>query len=371
MPDANDQEQSSLHVLFLTKYPAEGASSRYRVYQYIEELRDQGIHSKVKPFYSSPGYRAVFQANSALKRGLAVLQGLTNRVIHVLRAGQYDVIYMQRELLPFGPPFLERHLKRRGARLLFDYDDALFIQKPSAVSPLATQLRSTERVLEIFSLADAVVAGNQWLKEQAEERGAKAYALEVAEDTHRISSRPPHHEADAVTLGWLGSISTEKYLHQLTPVLQKFFRSFPNARLVVVGGGRYRPEGMPVEHVPWSYDTEVSQLHRFDIGLMPLPMEDWSRGKCGGKARTYMAAGVPAVVQDIGYNQELIRHGETGFLMPDDEEDWLGTLTLLATDPKLRQSVGERARAEVETRFNLDRIAGQLADILRAEARAG
>jgi len=362
---------SPLRILFLTKYPEEGASSRYRVFQYINALSERGIESDVRPFYSSAGFQSVFGKGSTLKRTLAVLTGSMRRFLSVLTSGRYDLVYVQRELLPFGPPVLERWLSRHGGRLLFDYDDALFIGKPSAVSPLATQLRSTERILEIFALVDAVVAGNRWLKEQAEKRGATAYLLEVAEDTRRITLRPPHREMDAVALGWLGSRSTEKYLEGLTPVLERFFQRHPEARLIVVGGGQYTPEGLPVEHVPWSFESEVAQLHRFDIGLMPLPMEDWSKGKCGGKARTYMAAGIPAVVQDIGYNQELIRHGETGFLMPSDHETWLATLTRLTSDPELRQSVGERARTEVKERFNLDRIADQLAEILRKEAAAG
>lgn len=360
----------SLRVLFLTKYPIDGASSRYRVFQYLDVLSEHGISSDVSSFFSRSGYRAVFGSSGLLRRTLAVVFGAANRIYWVLRGSDYDLIYMQRELLPIGPPIFERFLKWRNVRMLFDYDDALFIEKPSAVSPVATIFKSGERVKEIFGLVDAVVAGNSWLKEQAERYGAKAYVLEVAEDTKRISMRATHREETKVILGWLGSKSTEKYLNQITPVLQQFFGIFPDARLVVVGGGEFRPAGLPVEHVPWSYETEVAQLHRFDIGLMPLPIEDWSRGKCGGKARTYMAAGVPAVVQNIGYNQELIRHGETGFLMTENNEDWLKALIELTVDSTLRQSIAERARVEVEKRFSLEVISNQLAEILWEEARA-
>lgn len=357
----------SLDVLFLTKYPKEGASSRYRVYQYVELLRQNHINADVRSLYSPAGYQAVFHGGGAVKRLFYTLIGSLARVRDVLLSGRYDLVYMQRELLPAGAPVLERWLARRRVPVVFDYDDALFIHKPSAVSASASRLRSPDRITEIFGLVDAVVAGNAFLARQARQYGATAHVLEVAEDTGCLRARPPHRNDEPLIVGWLGSKSTEKYLELLTPVFQRFFAAYPGARLRVVGGGRYRPEGVPVDHVTWSLETEVSNLHSFDIGIMPLPLEPWSEGKCGGKARTYMAAGVPSVVQDIGYNRELIKDGYTGFLAKS-HDDWLGHLQRLASDAGLRQSIANAARADVEKRFGRALIARQMAEIIRAVA---
>jgi len=355
---------ASVKVLFLTKYPASGASSRYRVYQYLEALEKLGINCKTQSFYSEKGYKAVFLGKNKARKALAAVSAYIRRIAVVLTAGTFDMVYMQRELLPFGPLFLERWLKWRGLKLVFDYDDALFIGKPSSVSSLATRLRQPERIKTIFKMVDGVVAGNQYLKEQALPYCKNAYVLEVAEVLDRVTQRAPHQDTPAVTLGWLGSGSTEKYLHFLTPVFTRFFKNFPKARLLIVGGGSYAPVGLPVVHEPWSYEREVELIHQFDIGLMPLPLEEWSLGKCGGKARTYMAAGVPAVCTGIGYNCDLIHHHQTGMLVKSEAE-WLDALTGLALDSSLRQSIADAARRVVETRFNVPDITSQMAKIIR------
>jgi glycosyltransferase involved in cell wall biosynthesis len=130
-------------------------------------------------------------------------------------------------------------------------------------------------------------------------------------------------------------------------------------RFEIVGGGDFDLGDLPVTHTPWSLDGELAALRRFSIGLMPLPLEEWSRGKSGGKARTYMAAGVPTVCTAIGYNLELIRHGETGVLCTSNEE-WEEALCKLIDDADLRQRIAEAARRDVEERFAPDKKAAAL-----------
>jgi len=95
---------------------------------------------------------------------------------------------------------------------------------------------------------------------------------------------------------------------------------------------------------------------------MPLPSEDWAKGKSGGKARTYMAAGVVPVVAGIGYNLELIEQGKTGWLC-GTHQDWTRALEAMITDAQARQEIADAGRAVVETRFAPDLIARQMADL--------
>lgn len=346
-----------LKVLFLTRYPLEGASSRYRVHQYLPALEALGVQCTVQSFMDEPMYRLSFSPGRTLAKAVMTLRA-TARRLRVLGGWRgYDLIYMQRELFPFGPPWVERWLHRRGAALLFDYDDALFIKKPSRYNPIATLLRSPSKTLDIFRLVDCVVAGNDWLRDRAIAEGGQALTLEVAEDTQRIAMHAPHSNQRPVTVGWLGSKSTVKYLRLIEPVLQDLARAHPGLRFEIVGGGEFEMVGVPWVHTEWSLDAELQALQRFDIGLMPLPQEDWANGKSGGKARTYMAAGVVPVCQDIGYNRQLIRSGETGFLCTTATQ-WRDTLERLVADAALRQQVAAAARADVERRFSL---AGQAA----------
>jgi len=354
--------QPPLKVLFLTRYPYEGASSRYRIYQYVPHLEALGVRCDVQSFMDAEMYRLSFSPGRTGRKAWATLKAALRRMQRLLRFREYDIIYMQRELFPFGPPLVERFMKSQGAILFFDYDDALFIKKPSRYNPIATFLRSPQKILDLFGLVDCVVAGNDWLRDRAAEHGAHAVTVEVAEDTTRIGMHVPHTNNRPVTIGWLGSKSTVKYLRFIEPVLQEIAASYPGLRFEIMGGGDFAMEGVPWVVNEWSLDGELQALARFDIGLMPLPMEDWAKGKSGGKARTYMAAGVVPVCSAIGYNLELIRDGETGFLCATDAE-WKNSICRLVEDAALRQRVALAARRNVEERFSISKQARTLREL--------
>jgi hypothetical protein len=177
-------------VLFLTRYPYEGASSRYRVFQYIPHLERLGVTCTVQSFMDRQMYALSFSAGRTPAKLWAAVKATVARLWALRQFRRYDIIYMQRELLPFGGPWVERALKQAGARLIFDYDDALFIKKPSRYSRIATFLRSSDKVIDLFRLCDRVVAGNDWLRDKANEHGGHAVTVEVAEDTDRIQMRP-------------------------------------------------------------------------------------------------------------------------------------------------------------------------------------
>lgn len=340
-----------MKVLFLTRYPENGASSRYRVFQYLPHLSELGVDCTVQSFMDAGLYDLSTKPGRTVAKLLATVRSVCRRLAALWHWRRYDVIYLQRELFPFGPPLVERWLRRRGAVLIFDYDDALFIKKASRYNPLATFFRAPEKTLEVFRLVRLVVAGNDWLRDQAVAHGAKAVTVEVAEDTARYVDREVSPLSQQVTIGWLGSASTVKYLKLIEPVLQRIHQRYPHVRFELMGGGDFEMSGVPWELSSWSLDAEVKALARFDIGLMPLPDEDWAMGKSGGKARTYMAAGAVPVCSAIGYNLELIEHGRTGLLC-ETLEDWERALTSLILDAEMRRVIAINARKEVAVRFS-------------------
>ena len=355
-------------MLFLTRYPELGASSRYRVYQYLPYLGDYGISWQVQSFMDERLYSMTFQPGRPFSKAWYSFLSLMRRVRAVARHRHFDVVYMQRELLPFGPPLLERWMKLRGTPLIFDIDDALFIKKPSRFNPLATLLRSPRKTLQLFQLVDHVVTGNSWLAERAMEAGGRATPIEVAEQTERFDTRIQSKRAsESPVIGWLGSSSTAKYLELIAPVLRRIARRYPNARFVAVGSGSFEMAGVPWEIRAWSLEEETRSLNEFDIGLMPLPDEDWALGKSGGKARTYMAAGVVPVCAGIGYNRQLIEHGRTGFLCTRLAE-WYQTLRFLLESPQQRLETGMAAQSEVRRRFQPRDKAKEIARLVREVA---
>lgn len=332
------------------------------MFQYLPHFEDLGVSCRVQSFMDSEMYALSFSPGRTPAKIWATVRASLRRLGTLMRFRKYDIVYMQRELFPFGPPWIERYMKWRGAKLVFDYDDALFIKKSSRYNLLATLFRSPRKTFDLFRLSDCVIAGNDWLRDTAIEHGGHAVTVEVAEDTGRIGMRPPHTNADGVLIGWLGSKSTVKYLRLIEPVLQRIHEQYPNVRFEIVGGGDFDLDGLPLTHTDWSLEGELQALARFDIGLMPLPMEDWAKGKSGGKARTYMAAGVPPVCAAIGYNLELIEPGRTGFLCRS-EDDWFEALSQLVEDAELRQYIGSAARADVVERFSPRQQAAKIVEV--------
>ncbi|MEO8671117.1 MAG: glycosyltransferase family 4 protein [Tahibacter sp.] len=353
-----------MNVLFLTKYPIDGASSRYRVYQYLPYLDAAGIRYRVQSFMSPAMYRLMNLPGHNVAKVIHATIAALRRLAQLIRCRRYDLIFLQRECLPFGAPYMERIFRRCGVPLLFDYDDALFIVKPNTHAALLDFFKRPDRVVKIFRIVDCVLAGNDWLRDRAAEYCADARTFHVAEDLKRYTNRPPHREHAAVVLGWLGSPSTEKYLNQIREPLRALNRRYPALRFKIIGGGQFADPDIRIEHVPWTLDSELTQLHSFDIGLMPLPWEDWSLGKSGGKARTYMAVGLPAVCTAIGFNNELIRDGETGFLVQQSDA-WESVLSRLIESADLRGRIGDAARRDVEARFSLEKLGPRFVQILR------
>lgn len=346
-----------MKILFLTKYPEQGASSRYRVFQYLDHYRSLGTDVAVQSFMDDALYRVSLTRGRQAKKLWMTFGAVMRRLAFVWRHRDADVLYLQRELLPFGPPVIERLMKRRGMRLVFDYDDALFIKKDSRYNRIASFFRSPRKIADIIRMADLTVAGNDWLRTQATSLGGRAITIEVAEDTGRYMAKS--HDDDPVTIGWLGSPSTSKYLHLISDQLRDVASSHPDVNWVMVGGGDFSMDGVPWEVRDWSFETERHSLHQFDIGLMPLPDEEWSLGKSGGKARTYMAAGVVPVVSAMGYNLQLVDHERTGVLI-GGEGQWAAALDDLIRSPEKRQRLAQAALQDVKARFSVD---GQAARI--------
>lgn len=328
-------------ILFLST-KATRPSHRYRVEQMIPHLEAAGHQCSVAFFPKNPIGRFWFYR----------------------RLPQFDMVFIQQRTLD---PLELRLVRRLSLRLVFDFDDAVMLNGRHQ-----PDRRHTRRFAAMIRSADLVICGNQFLRERAErclvDREKKTVeVLPTAIDTLRF--RPgltTKKQADVVTIGWTGSRSTNRYLNDLFPVLA---RVAGRIELKVISdttdGFDFSQLGsVPYRFVKWSAQSEVCETAEFDIGLMPLPDDDFTRGKCGCKALQYMALGIPAVCSPVGVNCDIIQHGIDGYL-PDGDEAWIETLNRLVRDGTRRHSVGRAGRATAESGYALVTIAGRLADLLK------
>lgn len=355
-------------VLFVPFGSDRLAVTRVRILDHLPALRAAGFSWTILPALSDAGSRRALNSPRArlpiraLGYCAAILEHLFRFPIIALLAAVHDVVFLQRVSFPFG---LNRLLRLVNPRIVFDFDDSIFMADPH--SPDAGVLQDLKGRWKARTFDSAlrnaalVIAGNSYLGKVAERRAPRVAVLTEAIDTVRYSPRTwPEAPAGPVIVGWIGSPSTARYLDILSDALRTL-ASLCDVRLRLVGADFTVP-GVQTESVPWARDTEVAVLQTFDIGLMPMPKDDWTEGKFGSKMLQYMAVAVPAVVSDTAANRDVIEHGVTGMLAPSPSA-WTEALCRLARDHLLRRRIGMAGREQVERQHSLvhgDRMFVQL-----------
>lgn len=315
-----------------------GASSRYRLFQFLPFLTDAGLRHVVHLPAGKPlaGWRRMI-ASLAEQRQI-------DRLAECSRA-----VLVQKRLFPSR--WVARLARQRP--MAFDFDDAIFTS-PTGDWSAWTRKRVESRLQCTLAHASAVIAGNRYLADYARQYARDVLVLPTVLDHHRYPARQ-HAAGPEVVIGWIGHSVNHPYLAGMSEVLQRIAKLFP-IRVLVVSDRDLAIPGVRVENRRWSEATEVEDILCMDIGIMPMPDDAWSRGKCGFKAIQYMAAGLPVVCADVGANPDIVRHGHDGFCVRTPSE-WHDALAGLCDDTGLRQRLGTSGRQHVADAFSLESAA--------------
>lgn len=353
-----------MRILLLHKYGRQAASFRYRLEQYVPFLERAGHECVVSPLLDEAylserlrgGRRNLSAAGMAALRRLEVFAGIQS----------YDLVFLCIEVFPYLPAVFERYLNFLGIPYVFDYDDPIFHYYDSSPSRLV-RLLLANKMKQVIRGASVVFGGSPYLVEYARRENPNVELLptvvdlSVYSETKRFRDQVRSPDAPFV-VGWIGSPSTASYLRHIAGALREFCGKHPGARVVLIGAGRgFQLPGVPLEIREWSEATEVQDLLSFDVGLMPLTDDPWSRGKCGFKLVQYMACGLPTVASPVGVNTDIVRDGVTGFLARDPSE-WSAALESLFRSPRLSAEFGAAARKRVETGYCLEVTAPRLVE---------
>jgi glycosyltransferase involved in cell wall biosynthesis len=181
----------------------------------------------------------------------------------------------------------------------------------------------------------------------------------------RYPLKDTNPEDECVTLGWLGSSSTIRYLELIRGALESLSGMFPGIRLKIVSDSFLSFNNIPVENKMWNSEDEISDLHSFDVGLMPLTDDVWTRGKCGFKLLQYMAAGIPVVCSPVGMNRDIVQDGVQGY-WAETQDEWIEKLSLLIRDPLLRKKMADEGRKQVDANYSLSANSVKLMDMIES-----
>lgn len=360
-----------MNILAFTKYSYEGPSSRYRFYNYQEYFYEYDICMKIQPLFS----KAFFIPRKSIFKIFIVFWSYLRRLWFVfkilIRSNTYDLVLIEYELLPYTPSWLEYLLKIRGIKYLVDYDDAIFHKYDQHKNILVRKLLS-KKIANVMQYAKTVIVCNTYLEAYAKKLNKDTFILPTVVQIQKYikaMSNYKKRDKNKFVIGWIGSRTTGVYIVDILPAIKKFVQKYENVCFHLVGFDEQlltkeeKVEGN-IEIIKWEEEEEIEEILAFDVGIMPLPDDSWSRGKCGFKLIQYMSCKKPVIASSVGMNCDLIQDGTNGILV-DSLKEWFDAFEKLYLDNKLQTFMSTNNFIKIETEYNNKVHAGRYIDLLK------
>ena len=342
-------------VLFLLPYPLHRApSQRFRVENLLFLLDEKGLNYDLAPFMSEQVWQILYKQGSTLQKAMGIFKSFLKRWSIVLfKAYQYNTIFIHREAAPLGPPIVEWFLaKILNKKIVYDFDDAIWIPNTSAQNKIAGLVKSFWKVKYICKWSYKISAGNDFLCAFAANSGAKNVCrIPTVVNTTKRYNQLKQHKTDNIVVGWTGSHSTLQFLQPLIPIIKKLQTEIDFTFLVIAD----KKPDLDLQNwkfCPWDEATEIEDLLKIDIGVMPLKNDAWSEGKCGFKLIQYLSLGIPAIANSVGVNKNIVENSINGFLA-DDEQQWETALKTLLGDEEMRKRMGGKGREKMINEYSI------------------
>lgn len=346
-----------MKILFLVPYPlGEAPSQRFRFEQYFQTLQKNGHTYSVDCFLKDEDWRLLSMPGHHWKKAIMLIKGYASRLTMLATLRSWDYVFIHREATPLGPPVIEWTIaKIFRKKIIYDFDDAIWTTDVVNESRILKILKWRKKVSAICRWSFKVSCGNEYLRQFARVQNSMVRYNPTTIDTVNVhpknadaSDNDPMH----VTIGWTGSHSTLKYLNGIIPVLQSLEKKYQHVQFLIIADRDPALELRRYRFKKWSKEEEMNDLAMIDIGIMPMPDDAWTRGKCGFKALQYMAMQIPAVVSPAGVNKEIIENGVEGFLCEIPDE-WFTALESLLLNAEKRMVMGLKGRRKVISSYSV------------------
>ncbi len=338
-------------VLFMAPYPYDKApSQRFRFEQYLADLK-QTIDWDFAPFLSLKTWNILYLEGHLFAKAFGILSGFWRRFLLLFSVFKYDFIFLHREASPVGPPVFEFILSKiLRKKIIYDFDDAIWLANTSEQNKIAAFVKYHSKVASICRWAHKVTVGNSFLGNYAKQQNQQVVFLPTTIDLDYHKNQTTKKTNPIPVIGWTGTHSTVQYLKAVIPVLEKLASEI-SFEFILISNQDADFEIPNKRFIKWQKETEIEDLSKIDIGIMPLEDNDWSNGKCGFKAIQYMSIGLPSVVSPVGVNKDLIENGISGYLARTDDE-WFVTLKSLCENPTLRNEIGEKGKETIVKKYS-------------------
>ena len=334
--------------------PNRSPGQRYRYEQYIPFLEKNGYSFDRSPLLSEKDDRIFYSTGKYFQKFLIWLKTWRIRRKDLQRMNNYDIIFIYRDAMVTGSTYFERKFSESKAKLVYDFDDAIWLESISKANRKFAFLKNPAKTGKIIGLCDLVFAGNPYLAQYAKKFNANVVIVPSTIDTSVYTPATSKEENGKICIGWTGSPHTIKHFMIAIPALKKIKEKFGDKVVFkIIGDKNYYCTELDTQAQPWVAATEVEDLSKLDIGIMPLPDDEWEKGKCGMKGLQYMGLAIPAVMSPVGVNTDIIKDGINGFL-PRTEEEWVNRLSMLVEDKSLREKIGKAGRQTVVDKYSVE-----------------
>jgi len=342
-------------------------NQRYRFEQWAPRLkRDHNIELDLVPFESQDLTRVLYRPGHHATKAMLVGRDFLRRARVLFRTGNYDAVLIVREAALIGPAIYERLIAWTGKPVIFDFDDAIWAPGPDINNGVFTHLHFFGKTSAICRIAHLCTVGNEYLADYARKRNRSTIIVPTSIELDDYPVIPEPSSTKPFVVCWTGSASTLAHFEYAREALERLATKIPLAVKIICSHPPKRPiAGAEMRFVRWKAQGEAQDVGDCHVGIMPLPDNEFTRGKCGLKALQYMAVGRPVVISPVGVNTEIVRHGENGFLASSSDE-YVATLLQLARSETLRRRMGAAGRKTVKEHFSAEVAAAQFADALRS-----
>jgi glycosyltransferase involved in cell wall biosynthesis len=331
--------------------PDRSPSQRFRFEQYLPYLEKNGYEFNFSYLLNEKEDKAFYQPGKYLQKARIVIKSILRRWNEVRNAKKYDLVFVQREAFMLGTAWFEKAIGNK-VPMIFDFDDSIWLHEVSKANKRFAFLKNAGKTAEIIRPASLVFAGNEFLADYARQFNSAVEIIPTTIDT--TVYRPQRNgQKDRVCIGWSGSFSTVKHFRLAIPALQRLKEKYGDRiYFKIIGDANYYCEELQTQGVAWKMATEIKDLSEIDIGIMPLPDDEWAKGKCGLKGLQYMALGIPTLMSPVGVNKDIIEQGVNGYLVKEENE-WIDILSELIEDAGRRREIGDKGRDTVEREYSV------------------
>jgi glycosyltransferase involved in cell wall biosynthesis len=346
-------------ILALVRPPSIDASSRYRVYQYADILSEKHKYNvDICPFYND--FEFIEYRNNRLS-WYRIVTLYFNRIRQLLSIKEYEILWISRGVAPVETIYLIKRLKKR-LKIVYEFDDAIYLNEGS-FRIRRILARNWKAVPEYTRLSDAVIVGNDFLKEWAEKLNKEVHVIPTGVDVpfYKKHTKQVNKGLHPITVGWIGTISTKPNLNIVLPVLRDISKVI-SIKYMQIGGGKDNHKNLDYEYIEWSERDQLLWLNTIDIGIAPLYDTEFNRGKCGFKIIQYMAMGKPVIGSSVGVQSKIILDQQSGYLA-DSSEEWYKYLLLLSSDKNMRKKLGDYGCGIANKIYTKTEIASNLARV--------